>query len=243
MGYNIAVAGKGGTGKTSLTGLLIDYLVKDKKGPVLVVDADANANINEVLGIEVEATIGEIREEVNQREKLGNAFPGGMTKAQYLQFRLNSIIEEGEGYDCFVNGILREQVNKISGHYKYLVMDNEAGMEHLSRKVTRHVDTLLLVSDCSRRSIQAVARIRDLAEELKLSVGRILLIVNKVPNGVMNDGVKEEIEKHNLELIGVVPMDELIYEYDSTGIPLVNLPEDSKSKVAMKEIFAKLELK
>ncbi|MBZ0611466.1 carbon monoxide dehydrogenase, partial [Clostridioides difficile] len=102
---------------------------------------------------------------------------------------------------------------------------------------------LLLVSDCSRRSIQAVARIRDLAEELKLSVGRILLIVNKVPNGVMNDGVKEEIEKHNLELIGVVPMDELIYEYDSTGIPLVNLPEDSKSKVAMKEIFAKLELK
>ncbi|MFR1382648.1 MAG: carbon monoxide dehydrogenase, partial [Clostridioides difficile] len=98
-------------------------------------------------------------------------------------------------------------------------------------------------SDCSRRSIQAVARIRDLAEELKLSVGRILLIVNKVPNGVMNDGVKEEIEKHNLELIGVVPMDELIYEYDSTGIPLVNLPEDSKSKVAMKEIFAKLELK
>ncbi|MDC0805063.1 DUF87 domain-containing protein, partial [Clostridium paraputrificum] len=129
MGYNIAVAGKGGTGKTSLTGLLIDYLVKDKKGPVLVVDADANANINEVLGIEVEATIGEIREEVNQREKLGNAFPGGMTKAQYLQFRLNSIIEEGEGYDllvmgrsegegcyCFVNGILREQVNKISGH-------------------------------------------------------------------------------------------------------------------------------
>lgn len=100
-----------------------------------------------------------------------------------------------------------------------------------------------MVSDCSRRSIQAVARIRDLAEELKLSVGRILLIVNKVPNGVMNDGVKEEIEKHNLELIGVVPMDELIYEYDSTGIPLVNLPEDSKSKVAMKEIFAKLELK
>ena len=144
MGYNIAVAGKGGTGKTSLTGLLIDYLVKDKKGPVLVVDADANANINEVLGIEVEATIGEIREEVNQREKLGNAFPGGMTKAQYLQFRLNSIIEEGEGYDllvmgrsegegcyCFVNGILREQVNKISGHYKYLVIAQDVAYKLL----------------------------------------------------------------------------------------------------------------
>lgn len=256
MGYNIAVAGKGGTGKTSLTGLLIDYLVKNEETPVLVVDADANANINEVLGIEVESTIGEIREEVNQREKLGNSFPGGMTKAQFLQYRLNSIIEEGEGYDllvmgrsegegcyCFVNGILREQVNKISGHYKYLVIDNEAGMEHLSRKTTKHVDSLLLVSDCSRRSIQAVARIRDLALELKLSVGEIFLIVNKVPNGILNDGIKEEIEKHKLNLIGVVPLDELIYEYDSSGIPLVELPEDSKAKMAMKDIMAKLELK
>ncbi|MEF9991211.1 MAG: carbon monoxide dehydrogenase accessory protein CooC [Romboutsia sp.] len=256
MGYSIAVAGKGGTGKTSLTGLLINQLISDKKGPVLVVDADANANINEVLGMEVEATIGEIREEVNQREKQGNSFPGGMTKAQYLQYRLNSIIEEGDGYDllvmgrsegegcyCFVNGIMREQVNKISGQYKYLVIDNEAGMEHLSRKTTKHVDSLLLVSDCSRRSIQAVARIRDLAIELNLSVSRTYLIVNKVPNGILNDGVKEEIKKHKLDLIGVVPLDEMIYEYDSSGIPLVDLPEDSKSKVAIKEIIDRLELK
>ena len=127
MGYNISVAGKGGTGKTSLTGLLVNSLIQDKKSPVLVVDADANANINEVLGIDVEASIGQIREEVNQQEKLGNAFPGGMTKAQFLQYRLNSIIEEGEGYDllvmgrsegegcyCFVNGILREQVQKTN---------------------------------------------------------------------------------------------------------------------------------
>lgn len=256
MGYTIAVAGKGGTGKTSLTGLIINQLVQDDKGPVLVVDADANANINEVLGAEVEATIGEIREEVNQREKQGNSFPGGMTKAQYLQYRLNSIIEEGDGYDllvmgrsegegcyCFVNGIMREQVNKISGQYNYLVIDNEAGMEHLSRKTTKHVDSLLLVSDCSRRSIQAVARIRDLALELNLNVGKTFLIVNKVPNGVLNDGVKEEIAKHNLDLLGVVPLDELIYEYDSSGIPLVKLPEDAKAKMAIKELMAKLELK
>ncbi|RDY24147.1 carbon monoxide dehydrogenase [Romboutsia maritimum] len=256
MGYNIAVAGKGGTGKTSLTGLLIDHLVKNDKGPVLVVDADANANINEVLGVEVEATIGSIREEVNQRELAGNSFPGGMTKAQFLQYRLNSSIVEGDGYDlmvmgrsegagcyCYVNGILREQTNKISNHYKYQVIDNEAGMEHLSRKTTRHIDTLLLVSDCSRRSIQAVARIRDLAEELKLSVGNTYLIVNKAPNGVLNDGVKEEVNNKKLNLIGVVPLDELIYEYDSSGIPLVKLPEDSKSKMAMSDIIAKLELK
>ncbi|MGL5347649.1 MAG: AAA family ATPase [Peptostreptococcaceae bacterium] len=256
MGYNIAVAGKGGTGKTSLTGLLINNLTTNNKGPVLVVDADANANINEVLGIEIEATIGSIREEVNQREKQGNAFPGGMTKAQYLQYRLNTCLSEGDGYDlivmgrsegegcyCYVNGILREQTDKLSDAYDYLVIDNEAGMEHLSRKTTKHIDTLLLVSDCSRRSVQAVARIRDLARELKLNVGEIYLIVNKVPNGILNDGIKEEIDKHNLNLIGVVPMDEMIYEYDSSGIPLVQLPKDSKSKVAINDIITKLELK
>ena len=255
MGYNIAVAGKGGTGKTSLTGLLINNLTTNKKGPVLVVDADANANINEVLGIEVETTIGAIREEINQKEKQGNAFPGGMTKAQYLKYRLNTCLSEGEGYDlmvmgrsegegcyCYVNGILREQTDRLSDAYEYLVIDNEAGMEHLSRKTTKHIDKLLLVTDCSRRSVQAVARIRDLAKELKLSVGDIHLIVNKVPNGILNDGIKEEIDKHNLDLIGVVPMDEMIYEYDSSGIPLVDLPEDSKSKMAINEIIDKLEL-
>lgn len=256
MSYNIAVAGKGGTGKTSLTGLLIDTLLKENKKPILVVDADANSNINEVLGVEVEETIGQIREEANMTEKRGDSFPGGMTKAQFLQWKLNSILIEGDGYDlivmgrsegegcyCFVNGILREQVQKISGHYNYVITDNEAGMEHLSRKTTKHVDTLLLVSDCSRRSIQAVARIRDLAKELNLSVGKIYLIVNKAPDGILNDGVKEEINKHNLDLLGVVPLDELIYQYDSDGIPLVKLPEESKSRVAMKEIVAKLELK
>ena len=256
MSYNIAVAGKGGTGKTSLTGLLIDTLLKENKKPILVVDADANANINEVLGIEVEDTIGQIREEANMTEKRGDSFPGGMTKAQFLQWKLNSIIEEGNGYDllvmgrsegegcyCFVNGILREQVQKISGQYNYVVTDNEAGMEHLSRKTSKHTDTLLLVSDCSKRSIQAVARIRDLAKELNLSVGKVYLIVNKAPNGILNDGVKAEIEKHKLNLIGVVPLDELIYEYDSNGIPLVKLPAESKSRKAIEEIVARLELK
>ncbi|UPA30230.1 carbon monoxide dehydrogenase accessory protein CooC [Terrisporobacter glycolicus] len=256
MSYNIAVAGKGGTGKTSLTGLLIDILLKENKKPILVVDADANANINEVLGVEVDETIGQIREEANMTEKKGNSFPGGMTKAQFLQWKLNSILVEGNGYDllvmgrsegegcyCFVNGILREQVKQISGQYNYVITDNEAGMEHLSRKTTKHIDTLLLVSDCSKRSIQAVARIRDLAKELNLSVGKVYLIVNKAPEGILSDGVKEEINMHKLDLLGVVPLDELIYKYDSDGIPLVKLPEESKSRLAMENIVAKLELK
>jgi CO dehydrogenase maturation factor len=255
MGYTIAVAGKGGTGKTSLTGLLINQIASKEEGPILVVDADANANINEVLGVEVDNTIGQIREEVSKREKQGNSFPGGMTKAQYLKYKLNTSLVEGNGFDlmvmgrsegegcyCYVNGILREQTDSLSDSYKYLVIDNEAGMEHLSRKTTKHIDTLLLVSDCSRRSIQAVGRIKDLANELKLSVGNMHLIVNKVPNGVLTDGIKEEIGIQNLDLIGIVPQDEMIYEYDSSGIPLVKMPEESKAKLAIKEIISKLEI-
>ena len=214
MTYNIAVAGKGGVGKTSLTGLLIDTLVKQKKDPILVVDADANCNLYEVLGVEEPQTIGQIREEANQTEKRGDSFPGGMTKAQFLQWKLGMILEEGDGYDmlvmgrsegegcyCFVNGILKQQVQKISDHYNYVITDNEAGMEHISRKLTKHVDTLILVS-----------------------------------------GVKEEIAKYDLNLFGVVPSDELIYEYDSEGKPLVELPADSKSRVALEKIIETLDL-
>lgn len=253
MGYTIAVAGKGGTGKTSLTGLLIDYLVKKNEKPILAVDADANANLNEVLGEDVEFTIGEIREEVSKRENTGNSFPGGMTKAQYLKYRLSTSIVEGRGYDlivmgrsegqgcyCYVNGMLREQIDSLSDSYKYLIIDNEAGMEHLSRRTTKKIDTLLLVSDASRRGIQAVGRINQLVKELELDVSEIFLVVNRVPNGVLNEDTIKEIQNQGLKLIGIVPMDQLIYEYDSKGIPLVELPDDSISKQALENIFSKI---
>ena len=246
---------KGGTGKTSLTGLLINYLATEKSGKVIAVDADANANLNEVLGEKIDITLGAIKEDVNRRERDGNSFPGGMTKAQYMKYRLSTAISEGDGYDllvmgrsegtgcyCYVNGILREQLDTISNSYDYLVIDNEAGMEHLSRGTSKSVDVLLLVSDCSRRSIQAVARIRDLALELKLKIGDLYLIVNKAPNGQLNDGIMEEINKYNLNLLGVVPMDENIYEYDSNGKPLVDLPIDSPSKKTFYEILSNLNI-
>ena len=249
------LSGKGGTGKTSLTGLLINYLATEKSGKVIAVDADANANLNEVLGEKIDITLGAIKEDVNRRERDGNSFPGGMTKAQYMKYRLSTAISEGDGYDllvmgrsegtgcyCYVNGILREQLDTISNSYDYLVIDNEAGMEHLSRGTSKSVDVLLLVSDCSRRSIQAVARIRDLALELKLKIGDLYLIVNKAPNGQLNDGIMEEINKYNLNLLGVVPMDDNIYEYDSNGKPLVDLPIDSPSKKTFHEILSNLNI-
>ncbi|ABR48186.1 Cobyrinic acid a,c-diamide synthase [Alkaliphilus metalliredigens QYMF] len=256
MGYTIAVAGKGGTGKTTLTGLLIDQLVKSNEKPILAVDADANANLNEVLGEEIECTIGAIREEVSKRENAGNSFPGGMTKAQYLKYRLNAIITEGKGYDliamgrsegqgcyCYVNGMLREQIDSLSDSYKYLVIDNEAGMEHLSRKTTKKIDTLFLVSDASRRGIQAAGRINELVKELELNVSNIYLIVNRVPEGVLKADTVEEIRKQGMNLIGVVPMDHQVYEYDAEGIPLVQLPEDSISKKALRGILSEIQFK
>lgn len=257
MGYKIAVAGKGGTGKTTLTGLLIDYLVKQGKGPILAVDADANANLNEVLGVDVEETIGEIREDVSQRSLGGdNNFPGGMLKADYLKYKLNTAVTEGNGYDmivmgrsqgtgcyCYVNGVLKTQIDSLSGNYEYLVIDNEAGMEHLSRKVVENIDTLFLISDCSRRGIQAVGRIRRLVNELKLNVGQIFLIVNRAPEGKLNEGTMEEINNQELNLLGVVPMDQMVYEYDSAGKPLVELPDDSSSKKALYDILSKIQFK
>ena len=158
MPHTIAVAGKGGVGKTTTCGMLIDYLCKKNRGPVLVVDADANSNLNEVLGVEVETSLGQIREEMAQAELKGT-IPAGMTKADYAEFKFNSaLIEEddfdmlvmgrtqGKGCYCYVNGVLKTQVDKYAKNYSYIVMDNEAGLEHVARGTLPHVDTMLLIS-------------------------------------------------------------------------------------------------
>ncbi len=252
--YTIAVAGKGGVGKTTTCGMLIDYLCKKNKGPVLVVDADANSNLNEVLGVEVETSLGAIREEMAQAELKGT-IPAGMTKADYAEFKFNSaIIEEddfdmlvmgrtqGKGCYCFVNGVLKTQVDKYAKNYSYIVMDNEAGLEHVARGTLPKVDLMLLVSDCSRRGIQAAARVAEMIEEMELKPGKMGLIVNRAPNGVLDDGVKAEIEKHGLELLGVLPQDEGVYRCDCDGEPSAKLPQSNPVKVALKDIMQGLNL-
>ena len=250
----IAVAGKGGVGKTTTCGMLIDYLCKAGKGPLLVVDADANSNLNEVLGVEVETTLGDIREEMAQAEKNGTV-PPSMTKADYAEMKFSSALVEEDDYDmlvmgrtqgkgcyCFVNGVLKTQIDKYVGNYKYMVIDNEAGLEHISRGTLPHVDTLLLVSDCSRRGVQAAARIAEMVGELELNPGTMQLIVNRAPNGQLNDGVREEIEKHGLKLLGVLPQDETVYEADCEGKPSAKVPENSPIKEALREMMKKLQL-
>ena len=254
MAYTIAVAGKGGTGKTTLTGLLIDYLSKAGKRPILAVDADANSNLNEVLGVEVETTLGEIREDVVQAGLAADTpIPAGMTKQEYLDFKLNSAMVEEDDYDllvmgrtqgkgcyCFVNGLLQTQLAKIASHYNYVVVDNEAGMEHISRGILPHVDVVLLVSDCSRRGVQAVGRIAELVRELELNPQKMKLIINRAPGGVVSSGTMEEVEKQGLELLGVVPQDEAVYEYDCEGKPTVRLPADSAARRAFESFAAQI---
>ena len=247
--HTIAVAGKGGVGKTTTCGMIIDYLCNTGKGPLLVVDADANSNLNEVLGVEVDTTLGTIREEMAQAELKGT-IPAGMTKADYAEFKFNSALVEEDDFDmlvmgrtqgkgcyCFVNGVLKTQVDKYAKNYRYVIMDNEAGLEHVARGTLPHVDTMLLISDCSRRGVQAVARIAEMVGELAINPGQMGLIINRAPNGVLDEGVKAEIDKHGLKLIGVLPQDEAVYRCDCAGEPSAKLPESNPVKTALRGIM------
>ena len=252
--HTIAVAGKGGVGKTTTCGMIIEYLCKQKKGPVLVVDADANSNLNEVLGVEADVTLGQIREEMAHAEQTGS-IPAGMTKADYAEMQFNNaLIEEddfdmlvmgrtqGKGCYCYVNGVLKTQIDKYVGNYRYMVVDNEAGLEHISRGTLPHVDTMLLISDCSRRGVQAVGRIAEMIRELDLKPGEMKLIVNRAPNGELNPGVMEEINKYGLQLAGVLPQDDTVYTYDCEGKPSSQVPDTAPVKKALAAIMQELKL-
>ena len=192
MSFIIAMAGKGGTGKTTVAGMLLRYLLEHGKKPVLAVDADANSNLNEVLGVEVESSVGAAREEM----KKGGGMVD-MSKDQLIEMRINQCLVEADGFDliamgqpegpgcyCAANNLVAHFMDVLAKNYPYILMDNEAGMEHMSRLTTNKVDLLVLVSDPSWRSIQAVRRLKDLAQALKVVVGRAVLIVNRVTNGL-----------------------------------------------------------
>ncbi len=237
MTKTIALAGKGGVGKTTICGLLIDYLSKLERGPVLAVDADANSNLNEVLGVEVETTLGDIREEMEQSQMNDKVLPAGMTKQEYAEMKFSSALSEGDAFDllvmgrtqgqgcyCFVNGILSSQVRKYASNYSYVVVDNEAGMEHISRGILPKVDVLIMVSDCSLRGVQAAARIFELAKSLNLGAKQMKLIINRAPEGKISEKILEEVKNAGMDLLCVLPTDETIFKFDSEGRPTTELP-------------------
>ncbi len=249
MGFTIAVAGKGGSGKTSVVSLIIRYLVNHKLGPILAVDADANANLGESLGLDVTHTVGAILAEF-QGDKI--KIPAGMTKQNYLEYKLNQVVLEskeidlitmgrGEGQECYCypNVILRKFVDSLVDNYAFTVMDNEAGMEHLSRGTTQNIDELLIISNHSVKGIRTVARVKELVSDLGLVVKRQSVLVNMVTNG-LDPRLTNELAKLNVEPVTTIPEDEEILKYDLEMRSLLELSETSKAVKAVDKFMSNL---
>jgi CO dehydrogenase maturation factor len=246
MAYVIAFAGKGGTGKTTIAALTIRYLIEKKQMPVLAVDADSNSCLNEALGVAVHATIGKLREESLATVRSGAERPGGMSMEQLFDYQVQQSLIESKGFDlmvmgrpegpgcyCAANNIIRKYTDKLSDKYHYVVMDNEAGMEHLSRRTTHKVDLLLVISDPTQKGIQTAKRINGLVDELNLEVDKRKLIVNRVSeenfNKIKNSGIDIPFED-----VFNIPEDENIFHLDLEGKPVFDLPPDS---IAVKKVF------
>ncbi len=249
MSFNIAVAGKGGSGKTSVSSLVIRYLIKNGSGPILAIDADPNANLGESLGLTVEQTVGSILNDF-QQEKIN--IPPGMNKQSYLDYKLNETIVESKGFDlltmgrgegpecyCYPNHILKQFADSLAGNYAYTVMDNEAGMEHLSRRTTENIDELLIISSHSVKGIRAAARIQDLATDLKLVIKKQLIIIDSAP-ATLDPIVSEELDRLGIDPITTIPLDKEVYEYDLKLKSLLDLPDTSKAVIAVNDLMTKL---
>jgi len=244
--YTIALAGKGGTGKTTIGGLLVRFLKEHGMTPILAVDADANANLNEVLGLAVRDTLGEAR------EMMKTDVPSGMTKDLFMEMKVQQALVEAEGFDlvvmgrpegpgcyCAANSLLSKFIERLVRNYEYLVIDNEAGMEHLSRLTTRDIDLLLVVSDPSRRGIQAARRIYDLVDELGIRSARKFLLINQYREG-LPALITEEMGSFGQDSVATIPEDDLIHQFDLHGRPTSQLPPESEALKAANAVFAKL---
>ena len=225
--------------------MIIRFLLDKGKGPILGVDADSNSNLNEVLGVKIKSTIGEARETMKKD------VPVGMTKDIWFEYKVQAALTEAKGFDliamgrpegpgcyCAANTLARKCLDLLTGNYQYIVIDNEAGMEHFSRLTTRDVDLLFIVSDSSQRGILTASRIRDLIHELDLRIVREVLVINRV-QGKPGPEIYEEVKKQNLELGAFLPVDEEVYRYDSEGKPTFQLPLESKAVQAARRLFEK----
>lgn len=244
----IAVAGKGGTGKTTFTALLLRELVNHKKSTILAVDADPNANLNEALGLEVESTIAEAVDSVK-----ANDVPTGMTKEAFIEWKLSqSLIEtqyidllvlgvpHGSGCYCYPNDLLRRHLAGLRDNYDFVVTDNEAGLEHLSRQVVQDIDYFFIISDASARGIRSAGRVKEIVSGLQTKVFKTYLVVTKAMEGI--DDLMDEIRQTGLDLVGVIPYDPMVAEYDLKSKPLFDLPDESKAVQAVRDIIKKVEM-
>jgi CO dehydrogenase maturation factor len=246
MGYTIAIAGKGGIGKSTIASLIIRMLKEKKSGSILGVDADPNSNLGEFLGLKPGRSIGEVLDEISAHK---DKIPAGMTKDRYIEYEVQTVIEEGVGFDilamgrpegpgcyCYVNNILRSIVGKLIKDYDYVVIDNEAGLEHLSRKTTSSADALLVVSDASPAGLRAAKRISELTQELKIKTKKRLLLVNRSAKDIS----KDKLAGIELDYLGRIPPDPGIEKLSVDGSPLWELGKDSVSYTALGKLMEKI---
>jgi CO dehydrogenase maturation factor len=250
MTVTIAVAGKGGTGKTSFAALTIKYLLERGRTPVLAIDGDPSSNLNLTLGLPLEATIGQIREDARDQVSSGR-FQSGVSKPDYFAYKVEECLVEGNGVDllamgrpegptcyCAANNMLRTAIDRLGNGYAYVVIDNEAGMEHISRQTTRNVDHLFVVTDPTMRGVAAAQHIVDLIHELGTRIGKSYLVVNRV-TGPLSESLMQAVARLGIPLAGTVPADPQVAEFDSIGRPLVELGHDSAVYQAVVHILQK----
>jgi CO dehydrogenase maturation factor len=255
MTKTVAIAGKGGTGKTTIAALLIKLL--SQKGLVLAVDADPSTNLNQALGLSLDdnKTVGRIREKMTEDVSKGRFSPT-LAKQEYLFSKIMESLVESKGFDllamgrpegpgcyCASNEFLRVSLDKLVKDYKYnyIVMDCEAGMEHISRQTTRDVDVLLIMSDPTIRGITTAARMKDLIGELRSKIGKIALIVNRV-KGELSPEIKKAIDESGLQVIALIPEDSNMATLEMKGRPITALPQESPLQLKVKEIIEGLGL-
>ena len=242
MSKVIAMAGKGGVGKTTVSSLVVRYFARREEGPLLAIDADPNSNLGETLGLTIEKTVGDVRENFMKDPQ---GVPSGMDKVLYLEMLMNQVLieqraydllvmgrQEGQGCYCMVNNILNRFAEELESNYKYLLVDNEAGMEHLSRRTSGKVDMLLMVTDYALRGLRAVGRINDMLNDLKLDVKQKGLIVNRAPSQ-LSQAFLDEVEQIGVPIVCTIPDDGNLLNFDMERRSLVDLPDDSPAVVAV----------
>ena len=251
MTTTIAIAGKGGSGKTTIAALLINIL--SQKGAVLAIDADPATNLNLALGLPLSDTVGKVREEMAAKVRARTMEPG-LAKQDYLDITISeALVEspqidllamgrpEGAGCYCAANNMIRTCIDRLGKNYDYVVIDCEAGMEHISRQTTRDIDIMLLVSDLTVRGILTAANMKALIKDLRTYVGKIYLIVNRA-SSPLPPKIAQTIEEFELKIIGTIPEDAKIKELEAEGAPLIELPPDSALQKGVAEIAKKLGL-
>lgn len=244
----IAISGKGGTGKSTIAALIIRWISDHISKSILAIDADCNVNLNDILGLNLINTVGAIREEMKDKV---NDLPGGMTKQQYLEFKFQSgLVEtpdfdllamgypEGPGCYCYANNLLRDIITATASNYEFIIIDNGAGMEHLSRRTTQDIDYMLIISDPTIRGIKTAGKISRLIRDLETRVNEKYLILNRVKNSI-HPSVLESIKSEDLKLISTVIEDNEISDMDSRGESIWEIAKSTKAYQSVSEILRK----